>query len=115
MRSRRTRALEFPPKTRQAIKERDGGCIFCRIGYRMPADMEKQYFALSLMSIMHYIPRAKGGLGIAENGALGCDYHHSMMDNGKDGHRPEMLEYFKGYLKLYYPDWNEENLVYQKF
>lgn len=114
MRSRRTRALEFPPMERATIKERDGGCIFCRINYRMPADKEKYSFSLSIMSIMHYISRAKGGLGIKENGAIGCQWHHDMLDNGKDGHREEMLEYFKGYLKLNYPDWEESKLIYQK-
>lgn len=55
----------------------------------------------------------KGGLGIPQNGALGCQYHHEMLDNGNQGKRKEMLEIFKNYLRHFYPDWNENNLVYK--
>ena len=79
MASKQARAKEFSPKVREVIKRRDGGCIFCRMNYQM----EKiNWFDSQLMSIMHYISRSKGGLGIEQNGALGCQYHHSMLDNG---------------------------------
>lgn len=73
------------------------------------------WFDSQLMSIMHYIPRSKGGLGIEQNGALGCQYHHSMLDNGHQGRRVEMLEMFKGYLQSHYDNWNEEELYYRKW
>lgn len=68
-----------------------------------------------MTSIMHYIPRSAGGLGIEENGALGCLTHHDMMDNGFQGRRKEMLALYKEYMQGIYPDWNEDNLVYKKW
>ena len=68
-----------------------------------------------MKSIMHYIPRSKNGLGIAQNGAVGCQYHHNMLDNGNKGNREEMLAIFQNYLKKHYPDWNEKKLVYSKW
>ena len=110
--SRCTRKLEFNPKTRTAIKARDGGCIFCRMDYHvegaLPLDLE-------VMSLMHYIPRSKLGLGIEQNGAVGCQWHHDMLDNGSKGRRAEMLELFRGYLKRIYPEWNEKSLTYTKW
>lgn len=64
---------------------------------------------------MHYIPRSQGGLGIPQNGAVGCQCHHGMMDNGNNGKRQEMLEFFKEYLQRHYPDWDEKELVYDKW
>ena len=52
---------------------------------------------------------------LQKNGALGCQYHHNMLDNGNHGKRQEMLEIFKNYLKHFYPDWNESSLVYKKW
>ena len=53
--------------------------------------------------------------GIPQNGAVGCQYHHEMLDNGSKGKRDEMLEIFRSYLKDSYPDWDEKNLVYDKW
>ena len=111
--SKQSRSREFSQKARQEIKERDDGqCIFCMMGYRMekakPADLQ-------IKSIMHYIPRADNGLGIPQNGAVGCHHHHFMMDNGKDGHREEMREMFKEYLMSFYDDWDESQLKYDKW
>ena len=107
--SKQAKAREFPPKVREEIKKRDGGCIFCKMGYHMAAE------AGYLHSIMHYIPRSKNGLGIPENGAVGCQYHHTLLDNGNLGLREEMLEIFREYLQAYYPDWNEKELTYSKW
>lgn len=112
MKSKQTKAHEFSPATRQIIKERDGGCIFCKIGYHMEGANE---FALTMRSIMHYIPRSQGGLGIPENGAVGCQWHHEMLDNGNSGRRKEMMHIFKDYLKERYPEWDEKKLVYSKW
>ena len=112
MASKQAKAKEFSPKIREVIKRRDGGCIFCRMNYQMD---KISWFDSQLMSIMHYIPRSKGGLGIEQNGALGCQYHHSMLDNGHQGRRVEMLEMFKGYLQSHYDNWNEEELYYRKW
>ena len=64
---------------------------------------------------MHYIPRSRGGLGIPQNGAIGCRYHHQMMDQGSEGRRPEMLGLFAQYLKGLYPEWDESKLIYDKW
>lgn len=107
-----TRAKEFSAKARQAIKERDkGNCIFCRKRYHTDETTEAGYY----LSIMHYIPRSKGGLGIEQNGAIGCQYHHNLLDNGNKGLRGEMLDIFREYLQEHYPEWKEEELVYKKY
>ena len=107
--SKRSRACDFSAKERTLIKDRDYRCIFCRKGYRMGGAND---FNTSIMEIMHYIPRSQGGLGIARNGALGCKYHHMMMDESE--HRAEMRGIMKTYLKGMYQDWNEEDLFYHK-
>ena len=78
--------------------------------------MEKAtWLGKEILSVMHYIPRSKNGLGIPKNGAIGCQYHHNMLDNGNEGYRDEMMEYFKTYLSSHYEDWKEEDLVYNKW
>lgn len=72
------------------------------------------WYSQQILSVMHYIPRSAGGLGIPQNGAIGCQFHHNMLDNGNQGKRKEMLEIFKQYLQELYPEWNEDELVYRK-
>ena len=110
--SKQSRAREFGQKERAYIKERDGGCIFCQMGYHME---EVSGHGQQLTSIMHYIPRSQNGLGIPENGAVGCQIHHEMLDNGNSGRRQEMLGLFKAYLMRHHPDWDESKLVYSKW
>ena len=110
---KQTKACEFSERERKKIYERDnGGCIFCSIHYRMNG---AKWQDLQIDGIMHYISRKQGGLGIKENGALGCHWHHRMLDNGKDGYREEMLELFRQYLQSHYQDWNESKLTYDKW
>lgn len=109
MRSKRTKACDFVQKERKQIMERDTGCIFCRMRYRME---RADSYNTSIKEIMHYIPRSQGGLGIGKNAAVGCKYHHLMLDEGE--HRKEMLELFKKYLQGMYQDWSEADLVYHK-
>ncbi len=96
--------LEFSPKTRKIIKERDGGCIFCQYA---------GYSGFPPTQIMHYIPRSRMGMGIEENGAYGCAKHHQELDNGMKS--MPMKKYFKEYLKSKYPDWDETKLIYSKW
>lgn len=113
MASKQARAHEFSSKTRKNIYERDHGqCIFCMMNYA--PDPSENYLAAQIKGVMHYIPRSKGGLGIEQNGAIGCEYHHHRMDNGNKGDREVMLELFKQYLKSHYVGWDEENLIYKK-
>lgn len=110
--TKRTKALNFDNETRKAIYSRDMGCIFCSMNYRVP---EETKYDQTLFSIMHYIPRSQGGLGVIENGAVGCQYHHHMLDNGNQGNRKEMLELFQDYLKGHYGYWDEKQLYYRKW
>uniref|UniRef100_UPI00402ADFDB hypothetical protein n=1 Tax=[Lactobacillus] rogosae TaxID=706562 RepID=UPI00402ADFDB len=73
------------------------------------------WYSQQILSVMHYIPRSAGGLGIPQNGAIGCQFHHNMLDNGNQGKRKEMLEIFRQYLQELYPEWNEDELVYRKW
>lgn len=111
--SKQTKSREFTPKHRQAIAERDHcRCIFCDMEYHMEG---ATWADLQIDGIMHYIPRSQNGLGIEQNGAIGCKWHHRMLDNGKDGHREEMLDIFKHYLQRHYKDWDESKLKYDKW
>ena len=109
---RYTRMLGFDQKTRKRIRERDQDtCIFCSMGYHM------EYISGRIpgKDIMHFIPRSQMGLGIEQNGALGCREHHDLLDNGSRGLRPEMLARFEGYLRGCYQDWDRDRLVYRKY
>lgn len=110
---KRTRKLQFDTKTKKKIYIRDNGqCLFCRLGYHMYC---KDPMLLDILDVMHYKNKSAGGLGIPENGVLGCRYHHGLLDNGNKGLRVEMLERMGRYLKGVYPDWEEEKLIYQKY
>lgn len=108
-----TRSLQFDRKTKEKIYFRDHGCcIFCEMGY----ETEKAtYLDLEVKDVMHFIPKSQLGLGIEKNGAIGCRYHHGILDNGNRGMRQEMLERFEAYLRSIYADWSKEELVYKKY
>lgn len=111
--SRQARAREFSQKVRDEIIRRDRGkCIFCEMNYMTEGAM---WIDREVKSIMHFIPRSKNGLGIPQNGAIGCQWHHEMLDNGNKGNREEMLKIFENYLKASYPEWNREELIYNKW
>lgn len=111
MKHKQTKEREFSPKERKKIYERDNGeCFFCGMRYHMEGTT---WFDLQIDGIMHYIPRSQNGLGIEQNGALGCKYHHRMFDNGS--RREEMQGIFKRYLQNHYPDWDESKLTYDKW
>lgn len=109
---KRARKAEFTANARKTIEIRDNGCIFCQMGYHME---KANWMDLNTFSIMHYIPRSRGGLGIEQNGAVGCHYHHTMLDNGNEGRREEMLGIFRDYLMQQYEDWDESKLTYSKW
>lgn len=115
MRHRKAKNMkyQFDAQTRQHIYFRDNGaCIFCRRRYHME---NRDEFLYSISDVMHYINKSQGGLGIPQNGAIGCRYHHGLLDNGNKGTREEMLNIFREHLVQQYPDWNEEELVYRKW
>lgn len=104
---KRSKVCEFPPKVRHRIWERDQGCIFCRLGYKPSKE------AGGYPQCAHYVARSQGGLGVEQNGALACAYHHQMLDNGL--YHNEMKAIFRGYLKSHYPEWDESALIYNKW
>lgn len=95
---------DFSPDVRQRIKDRDGGCIFCQMfgssGY--PATQ-----------IMHYIPRSHQGLGVEQNGAWGCVYHHQELDNGTNSEPYKKA--FREYLESQYEGFDVSKLKYSKW
>ena len=109
-----TKLLQVSKETYSEVLERDKQCIFCKINYKMNPKFPNTMDCM-IMDAMHFIPKSKMGLGIPENLAIGCRYHHHMLDNGTGGHRNEMLKIMTDYLKSIYPDWNKKNLVYRKW
>ena len=108
-----TRKLQFDTKTKKKIYERDHGtCIFCNMGYQNDCTSP---MLLEIKDVMHFVPKSQMGLGIEQNGAIGCRYHHNMLDNGNKGKRQDMLNRFEAYLKAFYPDWEKEKLTYKKY
>jgi hypothetical protein len=109
---KRTKATQFSKATKIKIFERDEDCVFCKLGYSTDGAHD---FDLTTYDPMHIINKSQGGLGIEENGAKGCRYHHNLMDNGNQGLREQMQEDLEIYMKSYYHDWNKKNLVYSKY
>ena len=112
-RTKKNLKYQFDEQARREMWDRDGGqCIFCARGYHMENKDDMLY---QIKDPMHYINKSQGGLGVLPNGAIGCRYHHHLLDNGSKGLREEMLEIFKTHLKNLYPDWDEAQLVYNKW
>lgn len=107
-----TRKLEYTAKARKAIHKRDGErCVFCEMGYHM----ELIHGSGGGLQIMHIVPRARMGMGIEENGVLGCVEHHALMDNGNKGLESEMQELLKARMRFLYPGWTEGKVTYHKW
>jgi 5-methylcytosine-specific restriction endonuclease McrA len=101
----RTKATSIPPKVREEVERRDSingvpACIFC-------------HTTIGVRGESHFIRRSQGGLGIPKNLLTVCKKCHREFDDGK------MSELYKEkareYLKSKYLDWNEEDLVYNKW
>lgn len=102
-----TKARDFSRKAKEQISERDSidgwpCCVFC--GLASPAPLA--------WSNAHFVSRARGGLGIPENGLTLCPECHRRYDQTTA--RQEMRAFFREYLKEQYPEWNEEELYYRK-
>lgn len=110
---KKTRQQQFNKATKEKIWQRQyGQCLFCSMSFHMEAADD---FGYIIFDVMHYINKSQGGLGIEQNGVLGCRYHHSLLDNGNKGLREEMLGIMREHLIQHYPDWNEEDLYYNKW
>ena len=100
MKSKRAKACDISPKTKQIVWDRDGQrCIFCGSPYAMPN--------------AHVVSRGKLGLGIEQNVVTACLNCHRKMD--QTIHRKEMLEKANKYLDAIYGERNTEDLVYKNF
>ena len=109
-----TKLLQFDKKTREKIYERDNyGCLFCRLGYHI-VGKNLSNLEFNIFDIAHFINKSQMGLGIEENGVLLCRWHHSQLDNGNKGLRPEMLSIMEEYLKSKYENWDKVKLTYKK-
>lgn len=100
MKSNRSKACDIKSVVKHKVFLRDNGrCILCGSPYGQPN--------------AHYISRAQGGLGIEKNIVTLClDCHHRF---DQTTYRQEIKEYIKNYLSLMYKDWNEKDLIYQKY
>lgn len=96
--NRRTKALQIPPEVKEKVLRRDKWCVWCGSPRGIPN--------------AHYISRAHGGRGIAENILTLCPECHRRYDQTTE--RAKMREFFKEYLQSKYPDWDEEKLIYKK-
>ena len=101
---------EYDQKTRRAIHKRDECCLFCRIGYYLPESPDYP----GELQIMHIVPRSQNGMGVEQNGVLGCVWHHIMLDNGNKGRRSEMQQILQDYMKELYPGWTRERVTIHK-
>lgn len=96
---RRTRACAISKKTKEIVYKRDEGCcIFC---------------GASGLPEAHVVPRSHGGLGVPENIVTVCRKCHDKLDNSTD--RQRMLQVAAEHLGRFYPNWNEKNLIYDKW
>lgn len=99
MKSKRSKACDITQKVKQIVYERDGGlCVICH----NPG-----------MPNAHYIRRSQGGLGIEQNVVTLCMKCHNDFDNGR--YREQIGTVLREYLLGCYPDWNEEDLIYNKW
>jgi len=99
MASKQKQATDISQKERQAVYDRDNKrCIICG---------SNQW-----LEVAHYIGRSQGGMGIRQNLVCLCKTHHMAYDGDKrDIYRKVIHDYLQGW----YQDWNEQDLVYDKY
>lgn len=99
-RSQRSRACDISTKVRNEVLDRDShNCIFCH--------------ANTFLTIAHYLPRSKGGLGIKENLTTACWNCHMELDQGTN--RTMYRDMQKAYLDALYPNFTDEERKYHKW
>lgn len=87
------------PAAKAEVIERDGGkCILC-------GDEEN-------ICIEWFIPQTRLGLGIPQN--MACFCHRCKFTRDNKRFQQLINNAFKGYLKVYYNDWDETKIVYEK-
>lgn len=99
MKSKRSKACEIPKKVKEIVYERDSGrCIVC---------------GKNGIPNAHYIRRSQGGLGIEQNIVTLCTKCHHDFDNGNM--RQKIGKIIHDYLQSIYDDWDEKDLIYDKW
>lgn len=97
---KQTKAVDIPQTVKREVFERDGRrCILCGSPFAAPN--------------AHYIPRSRGGLGVAENTVSLCLVCHDRYDNGPG--RKATENEIRRYLMSKYPEWDERKLRYRKY
>lgn len=97
--SKMAKACDIPMSVKKAVYERDGGrCVLC--GQQGAPNA-------------HYIPRARGGLGIEQNIVTLCMDCHTRYDQSE--HRKLYGDRIKEYLEDHYTDWDENDLIFRKW
>lgn len=100
MKSKRSKACDISQNVKEKVWQRDNQhCICCGNSFAMPN--------------AHFIARSKGGLGVEENIVTLCANCHRRFDHTL--YREQFKEYIENYLKIKYPNWNKEKLVYRKW
>ena len=66
----------------------------------------------TILDVMHIVNKSQGGLGIVQNGVIGCRGHHHLLDNSE--YDQEMRVIAKDYLRILYPGWTDESVTYNK-
>ena len=107
--NRRTKALAIPREVKLLVASRDSiegwpCCLYC--GKPAPTSDPLAF------SCAHFVPRSHGGLGKVENILTLCVSCHEKFDFSDQ--RQVMREYFKRYLQIQHPGWNEADLIYKK-
>ena len=105
MKSKRAKALDISASVKKKVFERDRGrCVICGSSY-------------NVMPNSHFVRRGRGGLGIEENIFTACtnlteNRCHERYDRFKCTDVEKQLIILN--FKRHYPNWNEEDLYYNK-
>ena len=95
----RTKSTAINGISRKTTHEPDGyRCVYCG---RTDRPIE----------LAHFISRTRGGLGVPKNLISLCGDCHRDYDGARHS---EIQPFLAEYLKSKYPDWNENDLIYQK-
>ena len=89
-------------RTRRLVLSRDGVedtpcCVYCGSNHNI--------------ELAHYIPRSRGGMGIAQNLVCLCSECHRKQHNGDK----DIEDFMRKYLMCLYDTWSESELIYDKW
>lgn len=97
--SKRAKATDIPKNVKETVYTRDKGkCVVC---------------GKAGIPNAHVVRRSQGGLGIEQNIVTLCPRCHEEFDNGSQ--RQEIDKLLREYLQSIYKNWNEEDLIYNKW